>query len=124
MPMLGPSFVDWAFSLPADMKIRGSTGKYLLRKAVEPWLPDDIVKRPKQGFVLPLASWFAGDFGSFAYEAWSGSGAADDGFLRPAAVDEMFAEHRSGRRDHSRFLYSLAMYGLWRSAARAELKAA
>jgi asparagine synthase (glutamine-hydrolysing) len=124
MPMLGPSFVDWAFTLPADMKIRGTTGKYILRKAVEAWLPDDIVKRPKQGFALPLPAWFAGDFGAFAHEAWHSSGAPGDGFLLPAIVDQVFAEHRSGRRNHSRFLYSLAMYGLWRSGARAETKAA
>lgn len=124
MPMLGPSFVDWAFTIPTELKIRGNTGKYILRKAVEAWLPDEIVKRPKQGFTLPLAAWFVGDFGSFAHEAWHSSGAADDGFLQRPVVDEIFAEHRSGRRNHSRFLYSLAMYALWRSGARAQSKAA
>jgi asparagine synthase (glutamine-hydrolysing) len=124
MPMLGPNFVDWAFTIPADLKIRGNMGKYILRKAVEPWLPDDIVKRPKQGFTLPLAAWFVGDFGSFAHEAWHSSGAADDGFLLRPVVDEIFAEHRSGRRNYSRFLYSLAMYALWRSGAREQSKAA
>jgi asparagine synthase (glutamine-hydrolysing) len=124
MPMLGPSFVDWALTIPTTMKIRGSTGKYILRKAVEAWLPDDIVKRPKQGFNLPLAAWFVGDFGSFAHEAWHSSGAADDGFLQRSVVDEIFAEHRSGRRNHSRFLYSLATYALWRSGERAQRKAA
>ena len=124
VPMLGPSFVDWALAIPAAMKIRGNTGKYVLRKAVEPWLPMNIVERPKQGFVLPLAAWFAGDFGSYAHEVWHGSGAADEGLLSRSVVDEIFAEHRSGRRDYSKFLYSLVMYGLWRSGAREQVKAA
>jgi asparagine synthase (glutamine-hydrolysing) len=124
VPMLGPSFVDWALTIPANMKIRGNTGKYVLRKAVEPWLPMNIVERPKQGFVLPLAAWFAGDFGSYAHEVWHGSGAADEGLLSRSVVDEIFAEHRSGRRDYSKFLYSLVMYGLWRSGAREQAKTA
>lgn len=117
-PMLGPDFVDWAFTVPTDMKIRGRTGKYLLRKAIEPWVPQAIVDRPKQGFNLPLASWFAGDFSGFALDVWHGSGAAEEGFLVPAEVERVFAEHRTGRADHSRFLYSLAMYGLWRAGTR------
>jgi asparagine synthase (glutamine-hydrolysing) len=124
VPMLGPSFVHWALTIPAAMKIRGNTGKYVLRKAVEPWLPMNIVDRPKQGFVLPLAAWFAGDFGSYAHEVWHGSGAADEGLLARPVVDEIFAEHRSGRRDHSKFLYSLVMYGLWRASARQQARAA
>ena len=113
VPFLSHKLVDWALTMPISMKLRGKTGKYVVRKAVEPWLPEGILDRPKQGFQMPLAQWFAGDFGSFAQSLWRDSGAAEAGFLEPNAVDTAFAEHRAGRSDHSRFLYALSMFSLW-----------
>lgn len=113
VPMLGASFVDWAMSVPTSMKMRGTTGKYLLRKAIEPWLPEGATRRRKQGFAIPLAEWFAGDFGNFARELWNDSGLRSAGFLSPAAMDSVFAEHRAGKRDHGRLLYALSVLCLW-----------
>jgi asparagine synthase (glutamine-hydrolysing) len=113
VPMLAAGFVDWALGVPTKMKMRGSTGKYLLRRAIEPWMPPGITGRPKQGFAIPLAEWFAGDFGSFALELWHDSGLRGAGFLNPAAVDALFAEHRAGHRDHGRLLYALSVFSLW-----------
>ncbi|WP_038283075.1 asparagine synthase (glutamine-hydrolyzing) [Pacificimonas flava] len=113
VPMLGEDIVDLALAMPADVKLRGRTGKYPVRRAVEPWLPPGILDRRKQGFQIPMARWFGGDFGAQVEEIWRESGIAQSGFLNPRAVDTLFAEHRSGRRDHGRFLYALAMFGLW-----------
>jgi asparagine synthase (glutamine-hydrolysing) len=113
VPFLSHELVDWALTMPIEMKLRGRTGKYVVRKAVEPWLPEGILDRRKQGFQMPLAQWFAGDFGSFAQGLWRDSGAADAGFLNADAVDSAFAEHRAGHSDHSRFLYALSMFSLW-----------
>jgi len=113
VPFLSHKLVEWALTVPIDMKLRGKVGKYVVRKAVEPWLPDKVLDRRKQGFQMPLAQWFAGDFGNFAQGLWRDSGAADAGFLEPRAVDTAFADHREGRNDHSRFLYALSMFSLW-----------
>jgi asparagine synthase (glutamine-hydrolysing) len=113
VPFLSPSLVDWAMGVPAGMKIRGKTGKYLLRRAIEPWMPEGIVDRRKQGFQIPLAEWFDGDFGSFAHELWRDSGAGELGLLRPGEVGAVFDEHSTGKRDHGRFLYALAQFSLW-----------
>ena len=64
VPFLAHTFVDFASTVPIGMKLRGSTGKYLVRKAIEPWLPPGILDRPKQGFAVPLARWVRGDFGN------------------------------------------------------------
>jgi asparagine synthase (glutamine-hydrolysing) len=113
VPFLSHKTVDFAFSLPRNMKIHGKTGKYALRKAAEPWLPPGVLNMPKQGFQLPFIEWFRGDFSEFAEEIWNDSGAARSGFLEPLAVRELFAEHRAGVANHGRILYAVAMFGCW-----------
>ena len=113
VPFLAHTFVDFAATVPVDLKLRGATGKYLLRKAVEPWLPPRILDRPKQGFAVPLANWVRGDLGRYAESVWRDSGADAAGALRPDAVAQLFQEHRSGRADRSQMLYALAMFALW-----------
>ena len=113
VPFLSHRFVDWALTVPSDLKLRGGTGKYLLREAVKPWLPASTAKGRKLGFQMPLADWFVGGFSDFAYEAWMSSGAADAGFLDAGAVRSLFEEHRSGRANHGRILYAIAMFSCW-----------
>lgn len=118
VPFLSHTLVDWALTVPIGLKLRGGTGKYIVRQSVEPWLPPGILNRGKQGFQMPLAEWFAGDFGSFARNLWHDSGVASAGFLNAREVDTMFDEHRTGRSDHSRLLYAIAMFALWWSAQK------
>jgi asparagine synthase (glutamine-hydrolysing) len=119
VPFLSHRFVDFALSVPTDLKLRGDTGKYILRKAVEPWLPPGQLDQRKIGFQLPLADWFMGGFNDFAREAWSSSGAAELGLLNKAGVDRLFDEHRSGVADHGRMLYAIAMFSCWWKDQRA-----
>lgn len=118
VPMLGVGFVDWALSVPTRMKMRGSTGKHIVKQAIAPWLPEGFVNRPKRGFAIPLTEWFAGDFGAFARELWHDSGFREAGYLSPAGVDAVFEEHRRGERDHGRFLYALTILCLWWAGRR------
>ena len=113
VPFLAHTFADFAATVPIDMKLRGSTGKYILRKAVEPWLPPGILDRPKQGFAVPLARWVRGDLGNFAESVWRDAKADDAGALEPAAVARLFREHRSGKVDRSQLLFALTMFALW-----------
>ncbi|RDE06129.1 asparagine synthase (glutamine-hydrolyzing) [Sphingomonas aracearum] len=116
VPMLSRAMVDLALSMPADVKLRGGVGKYPIRAAVAPWLPAGILDRRKQGFQMPLAEWFSGDFGRYAEELWRESGVAASGYVNAAAVEGIFREHRTGRRDHGRLLYALAIFCLWWAA--------
>jgi asparagine synthase (glutamine-hydrolysing) len=118
VPFLSRQLVDWALGVPTTMKIRDGVGKYILRQAIEPWVPAGVANRRKQGFQMPLALWFGGDFGQYARELWEDSGAATSNFLDRSAVAAVFDEHRRGSRDHSRFLYALVMFSLWWAARR------
>jgi asparagine synthase (glutamine-hydrolysing) len=113
VPFLSHRLVEWALTIPAHLKLRGSTGKYVLRRAVEPWLPQGALSRRKIGFQLPFADWFMGGFNDFAREAWRSSGVADLGILDPQGVEQLFDEHRNGAADHGRILYALAMFSCW-----------
>ena len=113
VPFLSHVFVEFAARVPVDLKLRGTTGKYLVRQAVAPWLPPGILDRPKQGFAVPLARWVRGDLGAYAEHVWRESRADEAGALRPEAVAALLAEHRSGRADRSQMLYALAMFALW-----------
>jgi asparagine synthase (glutamine-hydrolysing) len=113
VPFLAHTFVDWAASVPVDLKLRGVTGKYLVRRAIADWLPPGVLDRPKQGFAIPLSGWVRGDLGRYAESVWRDSGADRAAVLEPRAVADLFAEHRAGRADRSQFLYALAMFALW-----------
>jgi asparagine synthase (glutamine-hydrolysing) len=120
VPFLSHGFVDWALTIPSDMKLRRGTGKYVLREAVKPWLPASTAKGRKLGFQLPLADWFTGGFSDFAQEAWLSSRAADAGFLNAKVVERVFDEHRRGRANHGRLLYAIAMFSCWWNDQRQE----
>jgi asparagine synthase (glutamine-hydrolysing) len=113
VPFLSHVFADWAATVPVELKLRGGTGKYIVRRAVEPWLPPGVLDRPKQGFAVPLARWVRGDLGRYAESAWRDAGADRAGVLDPAGVTALFREHREGRADRSQMLYAMAMFALW-----------
>jgi asparagine synthase (glutamine-hydrolysing) len=113
VPFLSHRFVDWALTIPPELKLRGGVGKYLLRQAVKPWLPAHAPKGRKRGFQMPLADWFVGGFSDFAFDAWTSSGVANAGFLNAQEVQRLFDEHRRGQVNHGRLLYALAMFACW-----------
>ena len=122
VPFLSHGFVDWSLTMPMKMKLRGTTGKYALRKAVEPWLPKGALGRRKLGFQLPFAEWFRGDFSDFVREAWHDSGAVRSGYLKAATIDRLCAEHRAGVANHGRILYAIAMFSCWWQDGTAQTK--
>jgi asparagine synthase (glutamine-hydrolysing) len=113
VPFLSHKMVEWALTIPTDLKLRGRTGKFILREAIKPWLPPEILTRPKQGFQIPMTDWLRGPFGDQARSIWNDSGARDLGYLRAATVDRLFAEHKKGAADHSRILYAITIFALW-----------
>jgi asparagine synthase (glutamine-hydrolysing) len=113
VPFLSHRFVEYALTVPTELKLRGNTGKYVLRKAVEPWLPPHALEQRKIGFQLPLADWFMGGFNDFAREIWASSGASELGLLDRKGVEQLFDEHRRGAADHGRMLYAIAMFSCW-----------
>ena len=100
-------------ALPTRMKVRGLQKKRLMRKALEPLLPAEIVKGRKRGFSIPAAAWLRGDLEQFARDTLSKETIARQGYFDPAAVARVIDRHVSGQEDLSRQLWGLMSFALW-----------
>jgi asparagine synthase (glutamine-hydrolysing) len=108
-PLMDHPLVEWLATLPPSLKMRRGEGKYLLKKAMEPLLPRELLYRPKMGFAVPLASWFRGPLRERVRNAVLGERLADTGWFQPKALQQLVDAHQSGVRDHSTPLWSLLM---------------
>ncbi|MEV7361089.1 asparagine synthase (glutamine-hydrolyzing) [Streptomyces sp. NPDC059687] len=111
-PFLDHHLMEWAARLPAELKVRGRTTKYLLKRALRDWLPHDVLHRPKQGFGVPLAHWLRTDLKDLAWDVLTDRTAMDRGFFRPQAVRTLLEEHAAGE-NHTRELWALMQFELW-----------
>jgi asparagine synthase (glutamine-hydrolysing) len=113
VPFLDRRVADFALGLATPLKVRGFSKKRLLRRALAPLLPREIVRGPKQGFSIPLAAWLRGPLEPFARETLSAPNLARQGCLDPAVVAPMLDRHCSGSEDLSRQLWGLMSFTLW-----------
>ncbi|TAM61112.1 MAG: amidotransferase 1, exosortase A system-associated [Rhodanobacter sp.] len=109
VPLLDHRLVEWASSLPPGLKLKGGTGKYLLKKALEPDLPHEVLYRTKMGFRVPLAAWLRGPLAKRVREALLTGAIAECGYFEPVMLDRLVRQHAAGRHDHSATLWSLLM---------------
>lgn len=110
VPLLDHKFVEWVSGLPAEQKLKGQEGKYILKKSLEPSLPHDVLYRPKMGFGVPLAKWFRGPLKERVQEALMGPIIRDSGLFNLEYVEEVVKHHQSGLRDYSVIIWTLLMF--------------
>src|SRR5690606_32566582 len=96
VPFLDHDLVDFTMDIPEAWKTKNGEAKYLLKKAVEGLLPDNIIYRKKMGFGAPMADWLRGNFGRQAESAVLGSKLLQRGFLNIDHIEELFRAHRDG----------------------------
>jgi asparagine synthase (glutamine-hydrolysing) len=109
-PLMDHPLIEWLASLPSSFKVQGQEGKWLLKKALEPRLPVEILYRPKMGFAVPLARWFRGPLRERVRDALLGERLGDTGMFDRAYMQELLDHHQSGRRDYSSSLWTLVMF--------------
>jgi asparagine synthase (glutamine-hydrolysing) len=111
-PLLDHHLVEFAMSIPTELRIRGSARKIALREAVRDLLPAPIFNRPKSGFSLPLAGWLRDRLGH-RLDALTASSSSIAAYVDAGAVGRLVREHRVGRRDHSAMLWKLIVLEIW-----------
>ncbi|MBV6416822.1 MAG: Asparagine synthetase [glutamine-hydrolyzing] 1 [Steroidobacteraceae bacterium] len=109
-PLMDHPLVEWLATLPSSSKIRRGEAKYLLKKGMEPWLPHDVLYRPKMGFAVPLNRWFRGPLRERVRNAVLGEALAATGLFESRVLEEIVTAHESGRRDYSAPLWTLMMF--------------
>jgi len=112
-PMLDYRLVEWAASLPSNLKLRGKRGKCLLMDTYKDLLPQAIWHRPKMGFGVPIAKWFLTSLRDRTYDALLGSNAKCHEYFRREAIQSLVDEHMSGRGNQAYRLWNLLFLESW-----------
>ena len=109
-PLMDHPLVEWLATLPSSLKLRGQEGKFLLKKAMEPLLPHDVLYRPKMGFAVPLARWFRGPLKQRVRDAVLGPRLEATGWFNRGYLQHLVDAHQNGTRDYSAPLWTLLMF--------------
>jgi asparagine synthase (glutamine-hydrolysing) len=113
VPLLDNRVIDFAASLPARFKIRDGRRKHVLKETLRQMLPDSILNRRKQGFGIPLGTWFRGGLTGLFSDVLESPRTAQRGYFDQAFVQRLLREHLSGTRDHTLRLWQLLVFELW-----------
>lgn len=115
-PFFDHELVEYVAALPASMKVRGLSRKWLLKRALGHRVPRAVARRRKRGFSLPIVKWLNGALAGWFDEVLLDPMPWSDGLIRRDEVARLLAQHRAGRRNLRKPLYNLAVFALWRSA--------
>lgn len=114
VPFLNRRMVDFATSLPLELKLRRLTGKYLLKRAMADRLPREIIERKKQGFAMPVAHWLTGELRELTMDMLSPERIGRHGLFNAGYVTGLVSDHVERRKDNRKLLWTLLMFELWR----------
>ncbi|MEW6009459.1 MAG: asparagine synthase (glutamine-hydrolyzing) [Candidatus Omnitrophota bacterium] len=112
-PFLDQEVMEFAASIPANLKLNGWTTKYILKKAFAHRLPKEILNRVKAGFAVPIGSWFRKELKDYAYNLLLDNRAIRRGYFRKGAIQQILDEHINGKIDHGGRIWSLINLELW-----------
>ena len=118
VPLLDHPLVEWLSGLPAGQKLSGGEGKLIFKQAMEPYLPNKVLYRPKMGFAIPLCEWFRGPLKQRMYNALQSPELVDMGIFKPDMLRKVADDHASGRRDYSAAIWALMMFSSHQQLSR------
>jgi asparagine synthase (glutamine-hydrolysing) len=109
-PLLDYDLFGWGMGLPAPLKLDGTSYKAVLKKALEPMVPRDLLYRPKQGFAVPVAAWLRGPLKPAMSQAIASTRLLDTGLFAADGLQRLLGDHLAGRRDHAGALWAVLMF--------------
>jgi asparagine synthase (glutamine-hydrolysing) len=112
-PFLDPRIGQFAASIPVEYKLRGKSGKVILKEAMKDLLPHHILHRPKKGFGIPIAEWLKGRLNPLLNDLLAPDRLKDQGLFEPNYVQKLILEHRTGKASHHKELWTLLVFQLW-----------
>jgi asparagine synthase (glutamine-hydrolysing) len=112
-PFLDYELVEFVMGLPSKLKLKGFTSKYILKNAMNNWLPKELINRPKKGFGVPIAKWVKGPLKELFGDLLSPDRIGREGFLNPDYVNNLLQDHLVNRKDNRKQLWTLLVWELW-----------
>jgi asparagine synthase (glutamine-hydrolysing) len=112
-PFLDHTLAEFLMTLPLHLKLRRLTGKYILKRAMRGRLPDDVIRRPKKGFGMPVANWVKGELRPLVRDTLAPDRLRRRGLFNPEYVQSLLDEHERGAADHRKLIWTLLMFELW-----------
>lgn len=113
VPFLNQQIVEFANSLPLELKLRRLTGKYLLKRAMVDRLPREILTRKKQGFAMPVAHWLTAELKELTFDMLSPDRLARQGLFDSGYVSGLLNDHQARRKDNRKLIWTLLVFQLW-----------
>lgn len=120
VPILDHRVFEMAWRLPLSMKIAGNSGKKILKKMLNKYIPDTIMDRPKMGFGVPIDSWLKGPLRDWAENYLNESRLKDEGFFNPTPIRKRWKEHLEGSRPWHQQLWAVLMFEQWLEKSKKE----
>ncbi len=112
-PFLDHRLVELVNSLPADLKLKGWTTKYIFKKMMADKLPKNIVYRPKKGFGMPIGRWLKKELRDLALNLFQPEKIKREGIFNPAFISQLLNEHFSGKKDNRKQIWTLMVFEMW-----------
>jgi asparagine synthase (glutamine-hydrolysing) len=113
VPLLNHGLAEYLAEVPHELKLRGLKTKFLLKKSMEGILPEEILRRRKKGFNVPVAYWINSSLRELVRDQLSEEKIRREGFFEPSYVQRLLREHQSGVRDHRKLIWTLLVFELW-----------
>jgi asparagine synthase (glutamine-hydrolysing) len=112
-PLLDRQLVEFAASIPGNIRVKGRQLKYILKQVARDFLPESLLTRRKQGFSFPLAYWIRGSLGGVMERIFQESRLAAEGYFHHSYMLDLLRQHRAGKADHNYRLWILLNLELW-----------
>jgi asparagine synthase (glutamine-hydrolysing) len=112
-PLIDYKVVEFAATLPANIKLKGNNLKYILRQVAKRYLPPEVTRLKKQGFRFPLGIWFRTDLKEFLLRLFEQSRFVELGLFEKSYIDNLLEEHISGKVDHNYRIWVLLNLEYW-----------
>jgi len=112
-PFLDHELVEFASTIPSDLKLKGMTTKYILKRALKGIVPDEIIHRKKHGFGVPVGRWLRTSLKRHLHETLLSPDALRRGYFKESTLRRLIDEHQSGKRDHGHRLWALLTLEIW-----------
>jgi asparagine synthase (glutamine-hydrolysing) len=112
-PFLDHKLMEFVATIPPQDKLRGTRLKYILKQLGKAWLPDQILRREKKGFSVPIGKWFRHELRDMISDLFASSSLVKEGIFNDVTLQRMLSEHQSGKMDHKHRIWLLLNFELW-----------